>query len=152
LGPAFLLLPSRWFSDQPVSLCTIDISFSRSCSLRVRNTAKSDPWLHSNIFPLFFLDLSLSTGLRFLLGTAMIHLGSRRISTPGAAASRHNNFSSIGVRERLLMAQIPIADAQRLLPVTNDYSLEPMPIAQSLSYQAYPYISRGPFSRSLPSI
>jgi hypothetical protein len=28
------------------------------------------------------------------------------------------------------MAQIPIADAERLLPVTNDYSLEPIPIAQ----------------------
>jgi hypothetical protein len=60
---------------------------------------------------------------------------------------RHDNFSSIGVRERLLMAQTPIVDAERLLPVTNDYSLKPMPISQSLPYQAYLYVSRGPFSR-----
>jgi hypothetical protein len=59
---------------------------------------------------------------------------------------RHENFSSIGVRECLLMAQTPIADAEHLLPVTNDYSLEPMPVTQSLPYQAYLHISRGPFS------
>ncbi|KAJ7827823.1 hypothetical protein B0H13DRAFT_2438837 [Mycena leptocephala] len=43
---------------------------------------------------------------------------------PNAAAAhraalfspRHDNFSSIGVRERLLMAQTPIVDAERLLP------------------------------------
>lgn len=39
------------------------------------------------------LDLSFSAGLRVLLGTAMIHLGSRRISTPGAAASIPSGFS-----------------------------------------------------------
>jgi hypothetical protein len=51
-----------------------------------------------------------------------------------ARQRRHDNFSSISVRERLLMAQTPIVDAEHLLPVTNDYSLKPMPISQSLPY------------------
>jgi hypothetical protein len=35
------------------------------------------------------------------------------------------------------MAQTPIADAEHLLPVTNDYPLKPMPIAQSWLDQVY---------------
>ncbi|KAJ7929523.1 hypothetical protein B0H13DRAFT_2539593 [Mycena leptocephala] len=51
----------------------------------------------------------------------------------GKRKSWLTQLKECGVRERLLMAQISIADAERLLPVTNDYSLEPMPIAQSHS-------------------
>ncbi|KAJ7889014.1 hypothetical protein B0H13DRAFT_1888151 [Mycena leptocephala] len=75
-----------------------------------------------------------------LVGTYTLFGANSRLSV--RIYPSHDNFSSIGVRERLLMAQIPIADAERLLPVTNDYSLEPMPIAQSLPHQAYLYISR----------